>query len=223
MECFNCGISGNKVRLLDAVSGRGIVKICEKCSSEERLPIVRKPTTFQFEESEKKSSVYERLSRASGIEAKEESPKKKELEKIEKNLKEVADKNYEQIIQTKPKLRSDLVDNFHWLIMRVRRLKKLTQEQLAKEISESETAIKMAEQGILPVGDYNLVNKLESYLGIRILREETTKIPDQPSTEILGFGPKNMDNLTIADLKKMKEERESKILGESKVMEDEGI
>lgn len=231
MECFNCGISDSRVKLFDAISGRGIVKICEKCSSEERLPIVRKPTTFQFEESEKKSSVYERLFLASGIETREENPKKKELEKIEMNLREVADRNYEQKIQTKPRLRPDLVDNFHWIIMRVRRLKKLTQEQLAKEISEPEISIKMAEKGILPEG-HGLVNKLENFLEIKLkkiekeksvndnVNEDTLLVEKEPS-ETSGFDSKDMDNLTIADLKKMKEERESKILGESKILEDE--
>ena len=223
MECFNCGVSGDRIRLFDAVSGRGIVKICERCSSEERLPIIRKPTTFQFEELEKKSSVYERLSRSAGIEPMEEKPEKKELEKIEATLKEVADKNYEQKIQEKPEPRSDLVDNFHWIIMRVRRLKKLTQEQLAKAISEPEIAIEMAERGILPEGDYRLVKKLENYLGIRLVKEESVKKKYEGSldelsfenNEKISFDPTGSQNLTIADLKKMKEEREAKILGES--------
>jgi len=224
MECFNCSVSGDKVKLFDAISGKGIVKICEKCSFEERLPIVRKPTIFQLEESEKKYSVYERLSRNASIEPKkikEDKPIKKELEEMKKILREVSNKNYEQKIQTNPKLMPGLVDNFHWIIMRVRRLKKLTQEQLAKEIYEPEASIKMAEQGILSEGNYELVKKLESYLGIKLLKREFKNKKGEISEEqtkksefdLKEFDLKNVENITIADLKKMKEEKEAKILG----------
>lgn len=219
MECFNCNVSGDKVMLFDAISGKGIVKICEKCSSEERWPIVRKPTIFQLKESVKKYSVYERLSRSSGIVQKEESLRKRELEKIEKTLKEEADKNYEQKIQSKQEPRSDLIDNFHWIIMRARRLKKLTQEQLAKEISEPEAAIKIAEKGIVPEG-YSLVTKLENFLGIKIVKGESVRKHEEESDESkfedsreVSFDTSIVKNLTIDDLKKMKEEREAKILG----------
>ncbi len=96
MECSNCGISGDRVRLFDAVSGMGIVKLCEKCSSDSGFPVIRKPAVFQLKESEKKSSVYERLSRSAGIEPRKEPEKK---DKEEELLKEVVDKNYEQKIQ----------------------------------------------------------------------------------------------------------------------------
>ena len=71
------------------------------------------------------------------------------------------------------KPRPDLVDNFHWLIMIERRKRKLTQEQLAKEIGESETVIKMAEQGFLPEDDYKIITKLESFLGVKIRKLKT--------------------------------------------------
>ena len=50
------------------------------------------------------------------------------------------DKNYKEKVgeDLSKKPRADLVDNFHWIIMRARRMKKLTQAQFAKEIGESE-------------------------------------------------------------------------------------
>ena len=215
MECFNCGVSGDRVRLFDVVSGRGIVKICERCSSEERLPIVRKPTVFQLKESEKKSSVYERLSRSAGIKPGQEPERK---DKAEEPLKEVVDKKYEQKIQEQKIPRSDLVDNFYWIIMRTRRLKKLTQEQLAKQISEPEAAIRMAEKGLVPEG-YSLIIKLEKFFGVRLRKnasypeeKESPESNQEKKSEISEFDPKNLENLTIADLKRMKDEREAKIL-----------
>jgi len=222
MECSNCGISGDRVRLFDAVSGRGIVKICEKCSSELGFPIVRKPAVFQFKETEKKLSVYERLSRSAGIEPGQEPEKK---DKAEQFLKEVADKNYEQKITKQKTPRSDLVDNFHWILMRVRRLKKLTQGQLAKQVSEPEAAVRMAEKGIVPEG-YSFIIKLEKFLGIKLRKnalypeeKESPELNQEKKSEISGFDSKNMENLTIADLKRMKEKKEAQIFEKSE--EDE--
>ena len=214
MECSVCGVSRKKVRLLDVISSKGIVKICEACSKAEDMPILRRPTTFQLKESEKKpSGIYDMLSsvRRQKKESSEEFGKKYEKTKTETTLKDVIDKNYEILVSKEKKLRPDLVDNFHWLIMRTRRLKKLTQEQLAKEISESIAAIKMIEQGILPEDDYRLVNKIGSFLGINLVKD-VSKIPEfsheRLPARIIKFDTKTMKDLTISDLKKMKEQTE---------------
>jgi len=219
MECFNCGISESKARLFDAVSSRGIVKICDVCSKNERMPIVRRPTTFQLKESEKTLSIYDRLSKLSGIEG--ESRRKDG--KAEINLRKIVDRNFESKVSSEKRPRPDLVDNFHWIIMRVRRLKKLTQKKLAQEISESEVAIKMAERGVLPEDDYRLVNKLESFLGIKIIKTKIQKLPEKQPVRIIKFDPSAVQNLTIADLKKMKEEKEAAIfkINEEDIKESE--
>jgi len=202
MECSVCGVSRKKVRLLDVISSKGIVKICEACSKAEDMPILRRPTTFQLKESEKKpSGIYDMLL----------SARRQEKIKTETNLKEIVDKKYEILASKEKKPRPELVDNFHWIVMRARRLKKLTQEQLAQEISESIAAIKMAEQGILPEDDYRLVNKLEAFLGINLVKD-VSKIPEfsheRLPARIIKFDTKTMKNLTISDLKKMKEQTE---------------
>ncbi|HEB46976.1 MAG TPA: hypothetical protein ENI22_00720 [Candidatus Pacearchaeota archaeon] len=206
MECFNCGISESKARLFDVVSSKGIVKICDVCFKNERMPIVRRPTTFQLKESEKNLSIYDRLSKISGI--KEELRKDS---KTEINLSKIVDRNFESKVSNEKRPRPDLVDNFHWIIMRVRRLKKLTQKKLAQEISESEVAIKMAERGVLPEDDYRLVNKLESFLGIKIIKTKIQKLPEKQPVRIIEFDPSSVQNLTIADLKRIKEEKEAAI------------
>jgi len=213
MECSVCGVSRKKVRLLDAISSKGIVKICEACSKAEDMPILRRPTTFQLKESEKRPRIYDMLSsvREQGKESWREPEKKYEKTKTEITLRKIVDRNYEKIVPKEKEPRPDLVDNFHWIIMRTRRLKKLTQEQLAKEISESTAAIKMAEQGILPEDDYRLVNKLEGFLGINLVKG-VSKIPEfspeKSPARIIKFDTKTMQNLTIADLKGMKEQTE---------------
>ena len=218
MECSVCGVSRKKVRLLDVISSKGIVKICEACFKEEDMPILRRPTTFQLKESEKKpSGIYDMLSsvRRQKKESVEEFGKKYEKTKTEQ-LKEIVDRNYEIVVSKEKKLSPDLIDNFHWIIMRTRRLKKLTQEQLAKEISESIAAIKMVEKGILPEDDYRLVNKIGAFLGINLVKDVSKTIPPGPEkspARIIKFETKTMQNLTIADLKRIKEQTEK--IGES--------
>ena len=227
MWCSNCGVSADKVRLFDAISPKGIIKICEKCSDEEGFPIVRRPTTFQLKESEKKPNVYNRLMDISGVKNKQYNPGKTDVEfkKQETSLKEMVDKNYREKIQKREmerKPRPDLVENFHWVIMRERRSRKITQEQLAKEISEAEAAIKLAEQGILPEDDYRFLRKIESFLGIRLIKD-SSKIPSQNAllhaeesskspARVIKFDPELMKNITIDDLKRMKDARSSEDL-----------
>src|SRR3989344_2188647 len=228
MECFKCSVSSTKTRLFDVISSEGVVKICEKCLEEEDLPVIRRPTTFQLKEAERKPTVYERLSKAAGIKPEERRIPKKEEELIKKQeitLREIIDRNYKAKYHEKPKPRSDLVDNFHWIIMMARREKKITAKQLAEAISESEAAIKMAEQGILPEDEYKIVNKLEAYLRIKILKKNTGERVDEM---VIRERPKNINFdtetsriLTIADLKMLKKEKEYRTFKKPKETYDE--
>jgi len=215
-ECFRCGIEDTRARLFDVISKEGIVKICAKCLSDEDLPVVKKPTTFQLKEGEKGGTIYDRLSSMAGINSKEhlkkfhpeEAKKREKMVEQDISLRELVDRNYKDKIKDKAEIkpRLDLVDNFHWIIMRVRRSRKLSKAQLAKEISESEAAIEMAEKGILPEDDYRLVNKLESFLGIKIIKDIARKnIPAQPKDLFEGVSTKE---ITLGDLKQMKKKVE---------------
>ena len=137
-----------------------------------------------------------------------------DVQKENLNLKKVISKNVEKADSNAKKPRPDLVDNFHWVIMRFRRQKKLTQEQLAKEISEPLADIMRAEQGILPEKDYILVRKIENCLGIRLIKDATLKIenpvtPEKPVLNVLKFKQDVTKGLTIADIKRIQEERKS--------------
>jgi transcriptional regulator with XRE-family HTH domain len=104
-----------------------------------------------------------------------------------------------------------------------RKKKKLTRRQVADSIGESEAAIKMIENKDLPEDALILVKKLEQLFGIELrpkseimiekakpvsemVKEEPEK--RKPAT-ILKVNPKSMQNLTIADLREMKEERDN--------------
>ena len=206
-ECFVCGVSSQRARLMDAISSKGIEKICEYCSAGGGIPVLRRPTTQQLKDSEKRPATFKEIFIQNKI-IKED----KEKGDSETTLRDIVDRNYIDRAPKKMKLRPDLVDHFHWVIMRARRSKKLTHAQLAHEISESLAAIRMAEQGILPEDDYRLVNKLESFLGIKIVKDDVPRPQSIPreSAKRLDFDPSSLKSLTIEDLKKMKEEREKR-------------
>jgi len=222
-ECFNCAISSEKVRLFDAISKKGIVKICKNCSLELNLPLIKRPTTFQLKESEveqeRGKTVYETLSSIAGLDALEHQEKverlakqRNSLKKEEFDLRNLVDKNFKKRFKPDLKPRPDLIDNFHWVIMRARRSKKLTQSKLAQELGESLSAIQMAEQGILPENDYRLINKLEAFLAINLVKKEfVNEIVKKQPIRILEFDPIMTKNLTIEDLRKMKEQKKEKV------------
>jgi ribosome-binding protein aMBF1 (putative translation factor) len=226
MECFKCGISDKKVQLCDAITKDGVIKICEKCAGMADFPIIRKPTTFQLKEIERKPTIYERLSKMAGIKFDKEKAEKKEyLIKQETSLREIVDKNYQEREKPEKTARADLVDNFHWIIMRARRSKKLTQKQLAEAVRETEIAIKKAEEGALPDDKGKLLKKIQDYLGINLYKENlvfSENKPVFPAKKLMDFDVKGQDNLSVGDLKKMHEIKKTSDEDESEKKEDTG-
>lgn len=210
------------MRLFQAIGDEGIVLVCENCAFDENIPIIRKPTTFQLKNSEKpERGITDELARARDpkeIERKRELARKDEEKKLQNlTLKDIVDKNYQKKIQKfsgKPRVK--LIDNFNWILMRSRRSRKLSQQQLAEAISESEIAIKMAEQGTMPEDDFRLINKLENFLSIRIRqdlnedlvegeRDKLLREKKRQPIRIIDFKKDMVENLKIADLKSMRE------------------
>ncbi len=226
-ECFNCGISRERLRLFDAISGKGIVKICKECASKGDMPLVKKLEETPLYQNlktnltEKSKTVYERLSKISGYDLRNRKTEEEKelLKKQETTLKDIVDRNFKiQIKESKP--RSDLVNNFHWIIMRARRSKHITQEQLAKEIAEPEAAIKLIEKGTFPENSPNLIFKLENYLRIKLVKKEFVEKNEEKPKEI-GFDAMTTKNLTISDLQEMRIIREEKEIFGEKIDEEE--
>ena len=217
MECSKCGAPEELAKLFDVISGEGIVKLCQRCLSYDNAPVIKKPSSEQMNNMNKSESMYKRLSNSAGLDPEKhkanlELSKKKELvKKQEVTLRDLVDQKFDKFGEDKPKKeREDLVDNFHWILMRARRSKKMTVSQLAQEIGESEKSIKLAEQGVLPEKDYNLAIKLEEVLGVRILSREVSEQIAMAKKQ-LGFDKFSTKSITIADLQKMKKEAEVSI------------
>lgn len=214
MECFRCHIEGSKASLFDAISNEGVVKICASCVEEENLPLLKRPTDIQLKKIDRGGTIYERLSGMAGINPRnhmmkfhpEEARKREAFRTQDVTLRDIVEKNYQKRAEkekqgeTIPK--NSLVSNFHWVIMTARRRRKLSQIQVASAINESETAIKVIEAGNLPE-DYKLINKLENFLKIKLLREDK-KEEIRPFNKKLDFDDVGARNLTISDLREMK-------------------
>ncbi|MCK5149577.1 hypothetical protein KAJ87_01480 [Candidatus Pacearchaeota archaeon] len=240
-ECFKCGVSGKERKLFEVISKEGIVRICKECALEEGYPFLKQRPAKEKEEEKmreivsnlnpsrqpKRSVIYDRLVKLSGINMEEYErdlalEKKKEyLGKQDCELKKVVDENFN--LQEVSQDTSDLIHNFHWVIMRARRMKHLTAEDLAENILEPVGAINVLERGVIPKNGFRIIGKLENYLGIRIFKEQkqTSSFEEQVEPvkkdfeEGLGFNPVNAKMLTISDLKEMKEKKENEIFKKS--------
>ena len=204
-ECFRCGVSGDMVNLHNAISNKGIVKICEHCASIEHFPIIKKPVENQAIP-QRQVSVKDRLDRMNRASAVQEI-----------NLRELIDKNLKtKRMQNYP----DLIDNFHWTIQRIRRARKITREQFSKGICEPESNVRMIEQGILPGNDYKIINKIESYMGVALRKPGTSGFPntdvqkryvldnslitERELQKKMNFDAPTTKQLKISDLREMK-------------------
>ena len=173
--CNICEASGVEVRLFDGIYNGQMAVLCERCSIVENIPIIKKPGTNQLKESEQIINVYDRMKRLSGIEDKKED----ETFFREDKLNEL-DNNPELEMPEVEKL--NLLENFHWGIMKSRRRKGLTQQQLAESLGESETSIQMVEKGKLPENAEILIKKLEQLFQIKLKKtSESDLIKQEPS------------------------------------------
>lgn len=232
-ECSRCGRKEDSVKLLDVISSGEIEKICEECALTEELPIIRRPTSYQLQESEKPYTVRQRLAKMAGVKLKENVQ-----DRVTRDMKAQAGvceikgitldklrpaKDYSKIIHNRQELAKkankpvDLVDNWNWHIQMARRNRKMTLVQIATIIGESELVLKMLEQGNLADDAVRIIAKLEQFFKIKLRKSEAVKeqerIQDAVKTlkapaRIINFNKTSLQNLTISDLKKMKDARE---------------
>jgi len=207
MRCFKCGASEKEKKLVDAITLKGIVKACEACALEEGLIIINKPTQSQLAKAEKEPERF----REKVKKFHKESEPDMELRQQNIELGRLVDRKALEKAQFAKK-NPNLVDHFHWILMRKRRAKKISPAELAKEINEPEVLIRLIEKGVLPQGSEGIIDKLERYFGIRLWKSKNEKINNSteekrpPEVKKLDFSPAGLKNLTIGDLKKIQKE-----------------
>ena len=153
-RCARCGVDGERVRLFDVLYEGEVTNMCERCSIIENVTIIKKPSSSQLQEAEKGEGVYKRMKRLAGI----TEPKPNRTFFVQDRLKEL-DSRPELEIPEKNRL--NLIEHFHWEIMRNRRKKGFTQEKLSEAIAEPLVLIQMLERGKLPENADRVLKKME--------------------------------------------------------------
>jgi ribosome-binding protein aMBF1 (putative translation factor) len=203
-ECFKCQIPESRALLFDAVISGGIVKVCGKCVANGNIPVIKnkfKP------EVEKPPKVSERLSKISGVSLSD--MREKEPEK-DITLRRLVEMNIEKDLtgfRQDPEAKKNFIENFHWIVMRGRRSKHLTQEQFANEIHEPVKVIKLIERGFIPQ-KIEILDKIESFLGVRLRKEITTSKERVEKIDFEEFNFRNVEDITLADLQELKRKKE---------------
>ncbi len=215
--CSKCGISEDRAILYDAVSLEGVVSFCKKCLKDEQLPVVGRSKVP--EEEPKKLSVRERLMKLSGknnsLSKKNIESEKKpnpELESQNEMLRAVVEKNLRERIIGPVNESMNLIENFHWILMRARRRKCLTKSQLSEKIKEPESIINALEKGLVPSNSERAIAKLENYLSVNIRKRDKSENEVEKLKEKIGEGEVEFDELTtktltIEDLRELKERK----------------
>lgn len=66
----------------------------------------------------------------------------------------------------------ELIDNFHWELLKARKAKNMMRKQAAAGIGCSENDLKILESGLLPTNDFVLINKVQKYYGINLRKDK---------------------------------------------------
>jgi ribosome-binding protein aMBF1 (putative translation factor) len=165
-NCWICGISGEETELSEGVLEGKIRAICEKCANYEGIPLIRKKRIFETRDDASNLSVKERMEKMS------------DFKKTQSKENYVAHQNLAKLrFPQKREDHPDLVENYDWAIKTARRRKKLSQTQVAEELVIPLQVIIDLESGKLPPNFMTYVEKLEKFLGSKIIRKHYLVTP----------------------------------------------
>lgn len=167
MRCTICKKTSDEIQLFSGILESDMVMICENCAEEEGVPIIKKPSSSQLNEANKRYSVRERMERMSGVRDRTEISDDQLV--TQGNLAKLR-------MPSKKQQHEDVLDNYYWTLNMARRRKKLTLNHLANKMQVSPEIIKKIEKGIIPENFEELFIKLEAYLGINLLKNQKNKI-----------------------------------------------
>jgi len=198
-NCFKCGVDESNAVLLDGISSKGVVKVCRRCLITEDISIIRKSAVQQAEE----KSVAERMAQISGNTGRSGSFLKP-VRREDVVLKNMIETNFKKNMKEDVDLKNNLVENFHWIILRARRSKHMTLDQLAVTLREPKIALEALERGFVPEKSRDLITKIENYLFIRLRKPEA---PMSRKPEKIDFN--SIGNIRVSDFKEMEPINES--------------
>lgn len=190
MRCAVCKKTDEEAILYPGISRAEMINVCEDCAEDQKIPIIKKPSVNQLSRADKTYSVRERLDRMSG---------RRDQGEISKDQL-ITQRNLSKLKMPKQKeLHPEVEDNYYWTLSMARKRSKMTLSQMAKKADVSAYTIQEIEKGILPKNFKEVLPRLESALGIKLLKIRepeisfTRKNPDREK-EILAAVRKKMDN-----------------------------
>jgi len=155
-----------KGQVVDAIEEGRIVRVAEDYARREGLLILRKPN----------AAVQQNL-----------TPKEKKEEEARRNKGFIGMDDLRKPLKSQQnELTKEMVENFHWVLVQKRKARGLMRKKLGELIGESETNIKMIENGVLPTNNFVLVNKLESFYGISLRKNKVADVK-APLRQVIDF------------------------------------
>lgn len=204
--CYKCSVSETNTILSEAISTEGIVDICGHCLKKDNVPLVNRGVS---EEEEAKETHFSERARIE-VSRRHSVPVRNAQDE---NLRNLVEANFKRGLKEDLDTKSLLVRNFHWIILRARRNKKLSHSELAGMIHESDIVVKTLEKGIVPERSREIITKLERVLGVYLREkpepEEESMVSKLSSEGGIDFS--SVGDLSLSELREtseMKEEEE---------------
>jgi ribosome-binding protein aMBF1 (putative translation factor) len=192
-RCKICKKPGDIIELFEGIYDNEMIMVCESCSEEEKIPILKKPSPNQLNLVDKRYSVRERMERMSGLADRRTQLSKDQLI-VQNNI------NRLKSIPAK-QTHDDVVENYYWELRMARRRKKMTLSQVSKHTNIPVEAIDAIEKGKIPRGFESMFATLEEFFNIKLLRHHKKKInfivPQVDEERILDEVRKKMETRVI--------------------------
>tara|TARA_Y100000310_G_C20704257_1_gene833400 strand:- start:2164 stop:2937 length:774 start_codon:yes stop_codon:yes gene_type:complete len=190
MKCSVCKKGSEDTEIFEGILEDKVIYVCVNCADDDQIPIIKKPSDNQLNIAEKNYSVRERMEEISGMKKTTEISDDQLL--IQKNLTKLK-------IPEKKQYHEDILDDYYWTLNLARRRKKLSIEQLAEKMETSIETIQGIEKGKFPKNFEALFLRLETFLGIKLLKNHKSEINFTKSRniekEILDSVKEKMENL----------------------------
>ena len=166
-RCIVCKKTCEETELYEGIFESGMVLICKTCAEEEKIPLIKKPSSDQLQKADKRYSVRERMEHLSGM--RDATEIGGEQTNIQKNLARLK-------MPDKKQQHEDVSNNYYWELNMARRRKKLSIRQLAELIKIDASILYSIESGKKPETLEEIFLKLESFLGLKLLKNHKKKI-----------------------------------------------
>ncbi|MFH1365440.1 MAG: hypothetical protein ABIH28_02570 [archaeon] len=218
-ECFKCGVSGEKFKLNDAISEKGLVKVCSRCSIDGDVPVMKRKET-SLENADRIAPVgglikeREKAFEQSKFGRKGPTPSRQDF-----TLRDLVEKNYKENAGNEKTSFPGITRNFNWVLLRARRNKGFGQKQLADMIGEPEIAVRMAERGILPKEYVPFIRKLERVLEIDLMENHPFRLEEHK--KMLDFKESPSKEITIRDVRSMTRRKEIEMIKSKEILAKE--